>query len=475
MKAGLIALLRTLIARPVHKAALAGILPGVAVLLDLLRVGTNDGPPAFSPAHWTALFGLAVGGSLADLRAPLIGSLAAFYFVGRGAADGGLPPAMAAACLLGVIVTVALQSRSGYHRQTQDGEFQRLSQHVGKMAALDFQNHDQQSPAADEAGLAGQLQSSSTKLASLFGDLGGALSYMSEMNSRLENSARVFIDSTENQNEALEESTGAVREVLGAVDEIKNSVNFAVASASEIQNTAGALLSSITGIQASMQEFADLSQSLGERTTTASRTIDSTIQAMESIQDSSARIGSILDTITDISDQTNLLALNASIEAARAGDAGRGFAVVADHISRLAERTNSSVQDIGRLTEETRAAVTRGGAEVRELNLAIQSTVAGTSGIQNSAAAAMQGLAEQLDRIRSINDSLTKFDDHSTFVQNVAGEQKKSVDLLNDKMVNLMLEIQNVASGSQDLMTISQEMGRWTEHIREALGRVRTG
>ena len=74
-------------------------------------------------------------------------------------------------------------------------------------------------------------------------------------------------------------------------------------------------------------------------------------EAINNLDDDIKGIVDVLGVISGIAEQTNLLALNAAIEAARAGEMGRGFAVVADEVRSLAQRAQTSTEDIRSMTE----------------------------------------------------------------------------------------------------------------------------
>ena len=67
------------------------------------------------------------------------------------------------------------------------------------------------------------------------------------------------------------------------------------------------------------------------------------------LNERTAQVGGITQSVKDLADQSNLLALNAAIEAVRSGEHGKGFGVVAREIRSLADqsiRSTNQVKDI---------------------------------------------------------------------------------------------------------------------------------
>ncbi len=124
-------------------------------------------------------------------------------------------------------------------------------------------------------------------------------------------------------------------EMAMTLNEVAGNTHRAATLSSDVDDAARSGMAVVQETRDCMQQISD--------------SVNSTLETIRHLEQSSSKIGEMVVLIEDIADQTNLLALNASIEAARAGDAGKGFAVVASEVKGLAEKTTHSTREIKRV------------------------------------------------------------------------------------------------------------------------------
>lgn len=140
-----------------------------------------------------------------------------------------------------------------------------------------------------------------------------------------------------NQAEETEAASYNISQMGDIITEIVSSVDKLSEASLHMKNASDDSAVIIQELGVSNDKTTEAIKKIGEQVHTTNNSVQEIRQAVE--------------LITSIATETNLLSLNASIEAARAGEHGRGFAVVASQIQKLAEESNSSAQEIGRIID----------------------------------------------------------------------------------------------------------------------------
>lgn len=167
--------------------------------------------------------------------------------------------------------------------------------------------------------------------------------------------------------------------------------------------------------------------------------MERTVSAMESIKNSSGKIGAIIKLIEDIAQQTNLLALNAAVEAARAGESGKGFAVVAEEVRALSARVSSAARDTSGFLSESVAGAENGSSLVRESSEAL-----------SKIATAAREVGARVNHMAQI-----------------ASEQDKNVSEVNGAIDGLKSASAATARGAEETTATANELAGQAEKLEE--------
>lgn len=154
------------------------------------------------------------------------------------------------------------------------------------------------------------------------------------------------------------------------------------------------------------------------------------IAATKNIDESSAKIGSIIKTIEDIAFQTNILALNASVEAAHAGDAGEGFSVVADEVRSLAAKSGEAANNTGLLIERS----------IKDVQIETEST--------DHVISAMQIINECIQSIKALMDDIAL----------ASAQQSEKIASVEAGIKDISQVVQVNSAVAQESATVSREL-----------------
>ncbi len=249
---------------------------------------------------------------------------------------------------------------------------------------------------------------------------------------------------TEHNNGVLLSHASETDQVVTAVTEMSSTADSVAQSAAQsatfTQKSADEARQSKIVVEGAVLSVADLVNEV--------EAMAITIQTMN---EDTKKISTVLGVIGAIADQTNLLALNAAIEAARAGEQGRGFAVVADEVRTLAARTQQSTSEINAMLAKLNAGA---GSVVQAMDItkvSCQQTAETTSSVNNS--------------LDSMTASVTEINDLGIQIATAAEEQSSVTEEINRNMTAIQDMVAQLTDNGDKTMDSTRSLASCNEQL----------
>ena len=356
-----------------------------------------------------------------------------------------------------------------------------------------------------------EARSSADQLGNAFSimtaDLGNLVSSISENALRVEAASSELAHAADESSRATAQITTTIQQMASGTNEFASTVSHTSQSVEQMSiaidgvargaqdqaqavnnatSIAGQITTTIHEIASNAQTGSQVASEAAQTATSGAQTVEETILGMNSIKtkvgisvekvqemgERSNQIGTIVQTIEDISSQTNLLALNAAIEAARAGEQGKGFAVVADEVRKLAERSSQATKEISELISGIQVTVAEAVSAMNDGALEVESGVdkAERSGeALKSILQAVEAVKSQVSSIAEaaerINASAGELDDSMSSVSAVVEENTAATEEMSASSSEVTSAMELIASSSEETSASIEEVSASTEEM----------
>ncbi|WP_405170528.1 methyl-accepting chemotaxis protein [Paenibacillus sp. FSL H8-0280] len=274
--------------------------------------------------------------------------------------------------------------------------------------------------------------------------------------------------SSEELTASTEQTATATEQVATTMEEIATGMDTQVSMVGDGFHTINELSTGFQQMTVNTQNMSDEATNASAKTISGNDAVQSAVGQMNSIHHTvrvlakvieelgnhSDEIGSMVESISEISAQTNLLSLNAAIEAARAGEHGRGFEVVATEVRKLSDQSAKSAEQISVFVAAIRNGMNNASQSMVEVNAEVQ---------------------EGIELVRKAGGT---FEEIREAVSNVAGQTQEvsasieqmaaGVEQINVSMKTIMEVTENAAAGTEEVSATSEEQLSAMQEIASA-------